>query len=597
MAETLVKNQDVNSRHQNSRYSHLSKEDLIKVVEKLDSRKKYGLIWDEEKVKEQFERDAENALPILREVKEKEIIAKDASKPVNVLIEGDNYHALSVLNFTHQRKIDVIYIDPPYNTRNKDFKYNDRFIDKEDSYRHSKWISFMSKRLRLAKNLLKDIGVIFISIDDNEQAQLKLLCDEIFGGENFIGQLVWGAGRKNDSTLISNSHEYILCYVSSLGRFKEEKITWRKRKEGLDDVYAIHKQLKRKYKDDFEKIQSALGEWYKGLAASDPARRLRHYSHVDKQGIYFAADISWPGGGGPKYKVIHPITKRPCKVPARGWMFSKPEKMQEAIKENRVHFGPNETFVPCIKAYLTEREFEVPYSLFYQDGRAATKRLREILGDNTFDNPKDENILAEIINFSGPKDAVVLDFFAGSGTTGHSVLELNKRDNGKRSFILCTNNEGKICENITYPRIEKIIKGYKTKDDEKVEGFDGSLKYFRTKFIKKSANKDDLKIHITKECTEMLCLREGIFDEIKITDDYRIFQKGNNIIAAYYSLDRENLSELKKELNKLDGKKTVYCFTLDPVGLDKKDFNGWKDVIVEAIPQKILDVYKQIYEY
>src|SRR3989339_824082 len=166
-------------------YSKLEKEDLLKVIEKLESRKKYGLIWDEEKTKEQFEKESENALPVLKEVKGKEI-KTDPSKPTNILIEGDNYHALSVLNYTHQGKIDVIYIDPPYNTGNKDFKYNDRYVDREDSYRHSKWLSFITKRLRLAKNLLKDEGVIFVSIDDNEASQLKLLCNEVFGEDNLL---------------------------------------------------------------------------------------------------------------------------------------------------------------------------------------------------------------------------------------------------------------------------------------------------------------------------------------------------------------------------------------------------------------------------
>jgi len=194
-------------------YTKLEKDDLLKVIEKLESRKKYGLIWDEEKTKEQFEKESENALPVLKEVKGKEI-KTDASKPTNILIEGDNYHALSVLNYTHQGKIDVIYIDPPYNTGNKDFKYNDRFVDKEDSYRHSKWLSFMSKRLRLAKNLMKEDGVIFISIDDNEIAQLKMLCDEIFGPDNFIANIARKrrGSQANLSKNISTIHEYLLCY-------------------------------------------------------------------------------------------------------------------------------------------------------------------------------------------------------------------------------------------------------------------------------------------------------------------------------------------------------------------------------------------------
>jgi adenine-specific DNA-methyltransferase len=229
----------------------------------------------------------------------------------------------------------------------------------------------------------------------------------------------------------------------------------------------------------------------------------------------------------------------------------------------------------------TEAKFELKKLFDIQEGR-----------DNVLYTVKPLNLIKYIIRPISKKDSIVLDFFAGSGTTGHAVMELNKEDGGSRSFILCTNDEGNIASDICYPRIKKVMGGY-----TKTEGIGGSLKYFKTKFIKKTANKDDLKIRITKECTEMLCLREGIFDEIKTTDDYRVFQKGNKVLAAYYSLDRKALSELKKELSKIEGDKILYCFTLDPLGLNKKDFSEWKNVTVEPIPQKILDVYKQIYEY
>ena len=179
----------------NSNYSDWPKEDLVKEIKKLKKRKKYGLVWDEEKTKEKFDKDSENKLPILKEVKSKEI-QTDGNTLTNILIEGDNYHVLSVLNYTHKGKIDVIYIDPPYNI-GKEFRYNDRLVDLEDAYRHSKWLSYMRKRLVLAKNLLKKSGVIFISIDDNEQARLKILCDEIFGEENFIANIIW---KKNVSS-------------------------------------------------------------------------------------------------------------------------------------------------------------------------------------------------------------------------------------------------------------------------------------------------------------------------------------------------------------------------------------------------------------
>ncbi len=203
-------------------YSQLSKDDLINIIEKLESRKGYGLIWDEEKTKEQFEKESENALPVLKEAKDKEI-KTDPTKPINILIEGDNYHALSVLNYTHQGKIDVIYIDPPYNTGgSKEWKFNDQWVDKNDTYRHSKWLSFISKRLNLAKNLLKDDGVILISIDDNEYAQLKLLCDSLFGEKQFIGSLVWEKKKKGShlDSSITNVKEYILAYCKNSNSYK-----------------------------------------------------------------------------------------------------------------------------------------------------------------------------------------------------------------------------------------------------------------------------------------------------------------------------------------------------------------------------------------
>jgi len=394
---------------------------------------KFGLVWLD--VPEAFEDDVENKLPILEEVPKLAIDSKDG-KPTHLLIEGDNYHALTCLNYTHKGKVDVIYIDPPYNTGSDGFKYKDkRILDKypdgrpvevDNPLRHSYWLSFMKKRLELAQDLLTGTGVIFISIDDNEVAQLKLLADEIFGKDNFVAQLVWAAGRKNDSKLISVSHEYILCYIKSADLYKEKKITWRTRKEGIDDIYKTYKHLKKKHKDNYQKIEIELKAWFSDLPASSPALRHSHYRHVDERGVYFAADISWISGGGPKYIVLHPKTRKPCKVPARGWMFAKQEKMQEMIKQGRVHFGPDETTVPCIKGYLENSETEVPYSIFYQDGRAATKRLREILDADLFTNPKDENILAQLINFSAPQDAIVLDFFAGSGTTGKVCIEENR---------------------------------------------------------------------------------------------------------------------------------------------------------------------------
>ncbi len=525
-------------------YSKLSKEELLKVLEKLESRKKYGLIWDEERTKERFEKESENALPIL---KEKEEIKTLPYTPVHILIEGDNYHSLSVLNYTHQNKIDLVYIDPTYNRGDKDFKYNDKYVDEEDAYKHSKWLSFIEKRLFLTKNLLKDTGIILISIDDNEVAQLRVLCDKIFGANNFIATMIWEGGLKNDSKFVSLSHDYIICYAKSKNQLHKLKISWRGRKSGIEEIYKIVNKLKKKHKGEYDIISEELKEWYASLNKNHLSWGHRHYNFVDENGVYFAGDISAESGRSrPLYEVIHPKTKKPCKAPVRGWPTK--ETLDRWIEERKVHWGEDETSVPKVKRYLKETETMVIPSVFYKDRRAARKLLKNILGKDLFDNPKDVDILKILIEATTTENGVVLDFFAGSGTTGHALLELNKEDeNSERQFILCTNNEVDwkadkelrqkgykpgdieyekegICQKVCYPRIKKVVKGYKDLKGKKVNGLGGAFRYYKTAFVKRSISKDNLRIRITRECTEMLCLRKGILDEVKKTDNDSIIQ-------------------------------------------------------------------------
>jgi adenine-specific DNA-methyltransferase len=234
--------------------------------------------------------------------------------------------------------------------------------------------------------------------------------------------------------------------------------------------------------------------------------------------------------------------------------------------------------------------------------KSRTAELKNILGNQfggkkIFDFPKSKFLVRDILQITSNQNSVILDFFAGSGTTGQAVLELNKKDKGNRTFILCTNNENGICEEVCHPRIGNVIKGYKTPNNVHIEGLISNLKYFKTKFVKNSIVRDNLKIRITRECTEMLCLREGIFEEVKTEYDYRIFEQNSRIMAVYYSFDQDGLEQLKNDLDKMNGEKILYCFTFDPLGLDKADFVDWIGVILEPIPQKILDIYGQIYEY
>lgn len=381
----------------------------------------------------------------------------------NIFIEGENLEVLKVLQKSYYGKIKMIYIDPPYNTGSDSFIYPDKFSETKEEYLkrigekdeegylmkeglfrknskengqfHSNWLNMMLPRLFLARNLLKEEGVIFVSIDDNEQSNLRMLMDEVFGEENFVGQMIWAGGRKNDSKFISTSHEYILAYSKNIIAQKEKVGTWRVRKKGLDEIYAKYKSLKKSYGNDFKKIENDLKLWFSELPNSSPAKNHKHYSCIDKRGIFFPDNISWPGGGGPTYEVLHPVTKKPVIVPSRGWLYTDPKKMQEMIDDDRVYFGEDENSVPCLKSYLEDREYQVPYSVFYQDGRASTKRLRKLMGGDFFEHPKDEEILSELIEFCTGDNDIVLDFFAGSGTSAHSVIQLNELDKKNRKFI------------------------------------------------------------------------------------------------------------------------------------------------------------------
>ena len=375
----------------------------------------------------------------------------------NLYIEGDNLEVLKLLQNSYMGKVKMIYIDPPYNTGN-DFVYHDDFhrtqkeedeaagVINEEGERmvkntesngkfHSDWCSMIYSRLLIARSLLTEDGVIFISIDENEVDNLQKIANEVFGETNFISQLIWAAGRKNDSKYISVSHEYILCYVKSQDYLKENKITWRERKQGLDDIYSQYDRLKSAYYDDTESIEKELKLWYRNLPDGHPAKDHSHYNKVDSNGIYFADNISWPGGGGPKYEVLHPITHKPVHVPSRGWITNK-ETLTEWIKLDRVDFGPNESYVPTLKAYLKDREYSVPYSVFYKDGRAASKRLATLMGDKVFENPKDEEIISRLVDFASSEDDIIFDFFSGSGTTAHAIFLSYIKEQKKRKFIL-----------------------------------------------------------------------------------------------------------------------------------------------------------------
>jgi len=417
----------------------------------VDTSERFGLFWPGKK--RALRAAQEPTTATLRPDFEN---SKDWDTTKNVFIEGDNLEVLKILQKHYHAKIKMIYIDPPYNT-GKDFVYPDNYKEGLDTYLewtrqvndegkklstnadtegryHSNWLNMIYPRLKLARNLLQQDGAIFISIDDSEIDNLKRVANEVFGENNFAGTMIWAAGRKNDSKYISSSHEYILCYARNMAYLKENEITWKVRKKGLDSIYREAERQVKLHNGDYESASHGLKEWYKKLPDGDEAKRNSHYSRIDSRGVYFPGDISWPGGGGPKYDISHPITGLPVRVPSRGWLFQQ-DVLLKHIANDRVDFGVDENAVPTFKRYLHNTEYEAPYSVFYQDGRAATKRLRTLMSEKVFDYPKDEFVLESLLGMITDGDDLVLDFFAGSATTAHAVMALNAKDGGSRKFI------------------------------------------------------------------------------------------------------------------------------------------------------------------
>jgi adenine-specific DNA-methyltransferase len=291
-------------------------------------------------------------------------------------------------------------------------------------------------RLRLARNLLANDGAIFISINDAELENLKHMASEIFGAENFIGTMVWAAGRKNDSRFISASHEYIVCFARDLESLKEMNISWQVVKKGLDEIEKTYVDLRKRHGDNNEAVELGLRKWYSSLADSDPSKRHKHYQFVDQRGIYFASDLRKPQPTSrSRYDILHPKTGKPVNMHPNGWSFA-PERMQQLLADDRVRFGVDESTRPTLKVYLHEANKEAAYSVFYQDGRGASIRLDALMGAHVFDFPKDESVIQTLVEMCTSGQDIVLDFFAGSGTTAHATFAANIQSGASRRFIM-----------------------------------------------------------------------------------------------------------------------------------------------------------------
>ena len=475
----------------------MTTEELLAVIQdqakQLESKKKW-LYWNDQQ--EEAQKQLEDCFPVLARQIDKDVIHGGNN---HLLIEGENLHALMDLHATHKGKIGIIYIDPPYNTGNKDFTYNDSYVDKEDGFKKSKWLSFMRNRLVIAKGLMTDDGVIFISIDDRMLYELKLLMDQIFGETNFVANFVWKKKRKGShlSNAVCNIHEYVLCYKRQ-GDIKlslPEDIN-------ADTAYyplynASNPQGQLSFPGNWLEIKLPDGTY----KAGEYGKQQLHNDIIVINGI-ITNDFTISGHYRYSQDTVNGFFNNKRRI-----IVSKDLNMRLVVEDERVK---------NIKSILTKEAYNIGTN---EDGDA---ELREIFGEKKFDFPKPVSLLEKLIQSYGDPDATVLDFFAGSGTTGHAVLNLNQNEGMNLQFIMVTNNENGICEDITHPRIKKVM------DQQQ----DGNLRYFQVGLVPKGNCLDESKLIIAENTEPIAQIDSNMFGIVEQNERFSIYQSDTNEFAA-----------------------------------------------------------------
>lgn len=610
-------------------YSKFSQEELIKYIEDLQlqlKNEKYGLYWDKRILKENKSLELLSKIPVLERNK---LTILNNINLNNLLIEGDNLFSLTLLNMMNSVNgiADIIYIDPPYNTGHKStdggFKYNDEFINIENGFRHSTWLSFMEERLKLSKNLLKEFGILIISIDNNELYNLKLLCDSIFGEKCFLGTIVQNkCNAQNDAINIQSNHDYHIIYCKKR-RYEKKGSQYKE----MPLLFTKNIQKEKVYIDE-------LGYYYLGSGITtggeggtliarpnlgytiyfneklNDAIALMDYDKnkigkTDDENEIYSHDISLIENG---YIPIIPPRKK-GKLGVWTWDINKfnTEKSSLLIKKTNNGYsitkkiyilnddsGLDKENMTYIKLNISPLKSIIEYA-----SSQGSKSLSDILIKQDFNNPKNLDMIKYFINsYFNQENILVLDFFAGSGTTGQAVLELNKEDGGNRRFILCTNNENNICTDVTYPRLKTVITGIRPDGSKYSDGIPANLIYYKTDFIKDSNNTDQAKYCLVEKVDELLCISEDIFIHIE-RNDYSSHYVSNDetrhmfIYSDYYN--ETKFKEFKQRVLSASGTKIVYIFSSDN-NVDETLFEGIKDVEVKPIPSKIYEIYKEIVE-
>ena len=481
------------------------------------------------------------------------------------LIHSENFQALNTLLPKFRERVKAIYIDPPYNTGEDEFIYRDQ-------YQHSSWLTMMENRLNLSRDTLNQVGSIIASIGREEVFELEQVFDEIFGGANQIGDLIWEKGRKNDAKYFSLGHDYLLVYAKDEPYLRQNNIVWREEKPGAHEILEEFRRLKALHGGNFKLIEEGIREFYNSLPKTHISLKHRRYNRVDANGLWRDDNMSWPGGDGPRYDVIHPKTKKPCKVPDGGWRFSSLEKFKLYEKHGFIEYREDHTEPPILKRYLNfvstdfdpdskrrrntiadgeeESNVQVMPSVFYKNQQPPVLELRHIMGKDVFKNPKDPYVIARLLSYVADKTDLFFDFFAGSGTTAHAVINLNRDDEGKRKYILV--EMGEYFNTVVLPRVKKVVFSDNWKDGKAQEGKGIShfAKYFELEQYEdtlRTARYEDAPLFAgTQDAyTSYVFLRD-----LKLLDAVKVDKKKNKVEV-----------DLEKLYDGIDLAETLSCLT------------------------------------
>ena len=557
----------------------LTDEEKSNLIGLLRQHKKYGLVWEDKP--EDVEERLREELPVLTEVKERRIISDAPDAPNHILIEGDNLEALTALSYTHEGKIDVIYIDPPYNTGNKDFVYNDSYVDTEDSYRHSKWLSFMSKRLRIAKRLLSQKGVIFISIDNNEFAQLKMLCDEVFLEKNFVEVLKWK--RKKQPSFLATHTASVMEYV----------IVYAKEKQSLDKL-SIEGTSDATKKVINISNNECLRHFSAGVRVKLPGEGVipAGVHTIKTMNVTYLQDVHYRDG-----KTLN-------EVDVLSRFSESQENIDRFIADDLLFITANTGLRRDVSKEEIGRRKSITDLLLSEwgDNQESEQEQLNIFGKRMFDYAKPLRLVHNLIKSFNSKKTIVLDFFAGSGTTLHATMQLNSMDDGQRQSIIVTNNENGICEQVTYERNKRVIQGYITPKGQQVEGLhNNNLRYYRTGFIPRERTQRNMHA-LVNAATDLLCIKENLYEEkpllgtLKLKPQLaRYFSDGQKHMLVVYREEVVNeLVEAIKPLELGSSILKIYIFSSGRYAFDDDFYEVQDKVQLVALPAAIYDAYQRV---